>query len=92
MLFRVNEHPVVAALAQRQQAVDHTVPVEHTALVLRKKGLLHHGCNLQPAKILMGQLHHLFDPAVVHLKIDRLFSKICFEFHSGFPPLCNYGK
>jgi hypothetical protein len=72
--------------------VDHTVCVEHTAPVFRKERLIRQGCDLQPAKILMGQLHRLFNPAVVHLEIARLLHKICFEFHSAFPPLYIYGK
>ena len=82
--LRVNKHAVIAALAQCQQAVNHAIPVEHTALVLPNKRLIRQGSDVQPAKILMGQLHHLFDLAVIHQEIARFLPKICLEFHGVF--------
>ena len=87
ILLCVNEYPVIAVLAQRQQAMDHTISAEHTVQVLPYKRMIRQGDDFQPTKIIMGQLYHLFNLAVVHLKITRLFHKICFEFHSTFPPL-----
>ncbi len=77
--IRSNKDAIIAICFQGQETVSYTIPAEHTAFVLHDERLICQGCDLQPFKILVGKLHHLFDLAVVHLETGWIAGKIYFD-------------
>ena len=65
----IDQHAVPAALTQHQQAVDGAVVRKHPSFVLRDERLICERCDDQRRKLVPRQFHHLFDLAVVHLKV-----------------------
>ena len=65
----INQDAVITALTQRQQAVDGAVVRDHPSFVLRDERLICERCDDQRRKLVPRQFHHLFDLAVVHLKV-----------------------